>query len=75
MVARGWGGGAAKGKGGQRYKLPVIKSISHRDGMYSMMTTVNKTVLHICKLLREQILKVCITRKKKILLCMVTDVN
>lgn len=74
VVARGWGGGAVKGNGGQRYKLPVIKSISHRNGMYIMVSTANKTVFHVCKMLREQILKTRITRKK-ILLSMVTDVN
>lgn len=32
--------------------------------MYSMLTTVNNTVLRIWKLLREEILKVLVTRKK-----------
>ena len=37
----------------KRYKLPIIKLVSPGDVTYSMMTTVNKTVLYICKLLRQ----------------------
>ena len=33
------------------------------DVMYSMVTIVNNTVVHILKLLREEILKVLITRQ------------
>ena len=32
----------------QRYKLPVIKTISHEDGLYSMVTIVNSTILYSC---------------------------
>lgn len=42
----------------------VVKSPSHGDVKYSMATIVNNTVLHIWKLLREQILTVLITRKR-----------
>ena len=41
----------------KRLKLPVIRSM-FRDVMYSMMTTVNNTVLGILKLLRDEILNV-----------------
>lgn len=41
-------------KGVERYKLPVIKYLHHRDVTYSMMTIVINTVLHIRKLLREK---------------------
>lgn len=55
MVTRGGGGGQAKWvKGVERYKLPVIKYLRHRDVTYSMMTIVINTVLHIWKLLREK---------------------
>ena len=37
----------------KRYKLLVIKQISHRDIMYSTVTIVNNTVLHISKLPKE----------------------
>ena len=30
----------------KRYKLPVIKDVSHSDVMYSMVSTVNNIVLH-----------------------------
>lgn len=33
------------------YKLAVIKVINHGDLMYKIMTVVNKTVLHMWKLL------------------------
>lgn len=36
-------------------QVPVIKQTSHWDVMYTMVTTVNNTVLHIWKLLREEI--------------------
>ena len=36
------------------------------DVIYSVVTTVNNTVLHAGKLLRELISKVLITRKKKV---------
>ena len=42
MVARGWGEKSEKGV--KRYKLPVIKQISHGGVMYSMVTEVNNTV-------------------------------
>lgn len=48
----------------RRYKFPDIKYVSHGDVLYSMVTLVNNTVLHICKLLKEQLLKV-LTRRKK----------
>ena len=34
-------------KEGRRFKLPVIKYIWHGDVMYSMVSVVNNTVLHI----------------------------
>ena len=47
--------------------------------MYSMVTVVNNTVLHIKKPLKELILEVFITRTKKktekFCNCMVMDVN
>lgn len=47
--------------------------ISPGDVTYSMGTIINnETVLHICKFLREQLLKILI---KKIFVAMVTDVN
>jgi len=30
------------------YKLPVIKSISHEDRWYGMVTIVNSTILYSC---------------------------
>lgn len=33
--------------GGQRYKVPVIKQISHRNVRYNMVTLVNNSVLYI----------------------------
>ena len=66
IVARGGGRRWAKWvKGVKRYKLPVIKQVSPGDVMYSMATIVHKTVLHTGELLRQQILKVLITRKKQ----------
>ena len=52
MVARGWGGeyGEMLIKG---YKLVVIRRISSRDLMYSMVIIVNNTVLYSSKLIRE----------------------
>ena len=41
--------------------------------MYNLWTRVKNTVLHIWKLLRENILEVLIKRKKKVQLWMVTD--
>ena len=48
----------------RRYKRPIIKWISPGDIIYGMVTAVSNTVLHIWKLLREQIFKVLITRKR-----------
>jgi len=50
------------GDGGQKVKAYRYK-INNGDVTYSTVTTVN-TVLHILKLLREEILKVLIIRKK-----------
>ena len=49
MAARGggWPGLGETGEGGQRSTLPVIRQISPGDVMYSMVTTVNNTVLYI----------------------------
>ena len=46
---RGVGGGGLGelGERIKRHQLPVTKSVSHRDGMCSAVTTVNNTVLHI----------------------------
>lgn len=41
--------------------------------MYNLWTRVKNTVLHIWKLLRENILEILIKRKKKVQLWMVTD--
>ena len=60
----GWRWGPEWAKGVKRYKFPVINYISHGFVTYSMGTTVNNTVLHIQKWLREYILKVLITGKK-----------
>ena len=43
--------------------------------MYSMVTIVNNTVMYIPKFLSEYILKVLITRKKILLLYMMTDIS
>ena len=47
MVARGKGvtGWAKREKGIKKYKLPVIKQVSHRDVMYSTGNTVNNIVI------------------------------
>ena len=34
-------------KGVTKYRLPIIKPITHEDVIYSMLTTVNNTVLHM----------------------------
>ena len=51
LSERGWdcaaGEGVRKLKVVKRYKLPVIKSVSPRNVMYSMATKVNNTVLNI----------------------------
>ena len=43
VIAGGCGG--EMGEGIKAYKLPVIKSISHGDVMYSMGNTVNHMVM------------------------------
>ena len=43
----GLGGGAKWVKGVKGNKFPVIKKINHRDTVYSVVTKVNNTVLHI----------------------------
>ena len=43
--------------------------------MYSMVTIVSNTVLYIPKLLSEYILTFLITRKKILLLYMMTDIR
>lgn len=52
------------GEGVNRYKFPGIKRISPGDVMYSMVTIVNNTVLHIRRKLGEWVLKVLTIRKK-----------
>lgn len=47
--------------GGQKIQ-PSISKISPGDGMYNMMTRAN-TAMWCTKLLREQVLKVLITRQ------------
>lgn len=62
-------------KGVTKYKLPDIKQISHEDAMYSIRTMVTNTVSHFLKLLiRKQMLKVLITRKRNFK-TMMTNVN
>ena len=39
-------------KGVKRYKIPVIRQINPGDTVYSTVTKVNNTALHILKLLR-----------------------
>ena len=34
-------------KGVKRYKLAVAKEINHGDAMYSIVTIINNTMLHI----------------------------
>ena len=63
------------GKSGQKITNYQIQDTSSEDVTYSIVTMVNNTVLYICKLLREQILKVLIVRKKNVLLCEVMNVN
>ena len=54
VVARGEGLGVGEmGKGGQGYKLPVVRWICYKDVMHSMMAIANNTVLYIWKFLRE----------------------
>lgn len=53
------------GNGVKSYKLP-IKNKCHVNVNYSMVTTINNTVLYILKLLRELIFKEHILRGKKI---------
>jgi len=59
VVAKGKGiGGWGKlVKGFKRYKLSIIKQVSHGDIIYSTATTVSNIVGHTLKLPREQILK------------------
>ena len=50
------GGGRAWVKhmvGIQKYKLPVIKEVSHGDVMHSTATAVHNAVLHIWQLVRK----------------------
>ena len=75
MVSRGGGWRWEVGKSGQKITNYQIQDTSSEDVTYSIVTMVNNTVLYICKLLREQILKVLIVRKKNVLLCEVMNVN
>lgn len=50
-------------EGGQQVQTSSYK-ISSGNVMYSIMMTVNKTVLYISKLRKEHILKVLVTREK-----------
>lgn len=50
-------------EGGQTVQTSSYE-ISHRELKDSIVSTASNTVLHICKLLRENIFKVQITRKK-----------
>ena len=52
------------GESGQKVQTSSYKKNKFWDVMYSMVITVNNTVLYIWKLLREQIIKVLIKRKK-----------
>lgn len=52
------------GKGGQSYNHTVLRGLRSRAVMYSMVNAVNSIVLHIWKLLREQILKDFATHTK-----------
>ena len=49
----GGSGGGEMGERGQRCQLPLVKYLSPGDVMSSTVTTVNSTVLHIGKLLRD----------------------
>lgn len=49
----------------ETFLISLANCIIIGDVMSSMVTIVNKTVLYIWKLLREWILKILITRKKK----------
>ena len=51
-------------KGGKRYKLPAIKKKVLGNLINNMVITVNNTILHIRKLLKEHVLKAPFTRKK-----------
>ena len=53
VVARVGEDGKRGLKVAKSYKLAVIRYISHGNIVYSMVTGVISTVLHICKLLRE----------------------
>ena len=65
IVARaGLGGTRAKQVRGSKIQISSYKMSKSMDVMYSMVSKVNNTVLNICKFLREQILKVPITRKR-----------
>ena len=50
---------------GQRVQISSYETNKFWDVMYSMLTTVNSTVLYTWKLLRGQILRVLITAAKK----------
>lgn len=58
----------------RRYKLPIIKWVSSRVLMYSLMVIVNNIVVYTWKLLRESNLNVLIVTTKKWYLCDVKDV-
>ena len=49
----------------KRYKLLVIRIDKPWNVRYNMVTVILHTVLHSWKLLREEILKVLITKKKE----------
>lgn len=45
------------------YKAPAIRCIDHEDVTHTMATTAHNAVVHISKLLREEILNVPITHR------------
>ena len=63
------------GEESPRHKVPAIKQISQGDIMYSMVTTVNNTVLHIWKSLKVNLQSPHSRGGGNQTVSMVTDVN
>lgn len=53
VVVRGRAGDEGLGEGGHKVQTSGVRWLSPGDGVYSMVTIVNNTVLYIWKLLRE----------------------
>lgn len=71
MVARGWKGW---GDVGQQIQTSVIRGISSRNLVYSMVTIINNTVLYTWKLLWKILIVLTITAATTWQLCEVKNV-